>query len=243
MNQAATSDKRVFEDAEALSRYGAEWLCALAVEDDRRFAICCSGGTTPKRLYEMLAEPPLASRFPWQRVHWFWADERFVPHDSRDSNYRMVFEALFSRVEVPKANIHAIATEGLSPDQAATAYAATLKEFYGTAALAATRPLFDVTLLGIGEDGHTASLFPNHPALEERERWALPVTGARPEARITLTYPVLDSSRDVCFLATGAGKRAVVARVQSDDRTLPASRLRPAGRLHWFTDRAAAPEQ
>ena len=132
-------------------------------------------------------------------------------------------------------------TEGLSPDQAASAYETALKRFYGADTLAPNRPLFDVTLLGIGEDGHTASLFPEQPALQETRRWAVAVIGAKAEARITLTYPVLDSSREVVFLVTGKEKRIVVARAQAGDRTLPAAAVHPGGRLHWFTDRAAAP--
>src|SRR5262249_33711204 len=153
----------------------------------------------PKRLYEVLAEPAIAAHFPWSRVHWFWGDERFVPYDHPDSNYRMTHEALFSRVSIPEGRIHPIPTTPLSPEQAAAAYEATLKDFYGAGALAPERPLFDVTLLGIGEDGHTASLFPGHPALEDTAHWALPIIGAKAEDRITLTYPVLDSSRDVVF--------------------------------------------
>jgi len=242
MTETLPAENRVFEDPEALARNTAEWLCARALASDRRFAICCSGGSTPKRLYEVLAEPAIASRFPWERAHWFWGDERFVPHDHPDSNYRMVSDALLSRVAVPAGNIHAVPTAGLSPEESAAAYEQTLKAFYGAGTLAATRPLFDVTLLGIGEDGHTASLFPGHPALEEEGRWVVAVIGAKSEARITLTYPALDSSRDAAFLVAGAGKRKVVARARSGDRTLPAARIRPVGRLHWFTDRAAASE-
>jgi 6-phosphogluconolactonase len=240
MTETAPAENRVFEDAEALARNAAEWLCARALASDRRFAICCSGGSTPKRLYEVLAEPAIASRFPWERAHWFWGDERFVPHDHPDSNYRMVCDALLSRVAVPAGNIHAVPTAGLSPEVAAAAYEQTLKVFYGADTLASTRPLFDVTLLGIGEDGHTASLFPGHPALEEEDHWAVAVIGAKSEARITLTYPALDSSREAVFLVTGAGKRKVAARARSGDRALPAARIRPVGRLHWFTDRAAS---
>jgi 6-phosphogluconolactonase len=242
VREPASVESRVFDDAEALARNVAEWLCALALAGDRPFAICCSGGSTPKRLYEVLAEPAIASRFPWRRVHWFWGDERFVPHDHPDSNFRLVDDALFSRVAVPSSNIHAIPTEPLSPEQAAAVYEKTLKDFYGADTIVPARALFDVTLLGIGEDGHTASLFPGHPALAEDHHWAVAVIGEKSEARITLTYPVLDSSRDVAFLVTGEGKRGVVARAQSGDGTLPAARIRPVGRLHWFTDRAAASE-
>ena len=242
MTQAATAEVLVFENAETLARNVAKWLCALAQASDRTFAVCLSGGSTPQRLYELLGEAAIASRFPWSRAHWFWGDERFVPHDHRDSNYRMVHEALLSRVPVPKDNIYAIPTEGLSPQQSAAVYETTLKRFYGAEIIVPNRPLFDVTLLGIGEDGHTASLFPGQPALEERRRWAVEVIGAKSEPRITLTYPVLDSSRDAAFLVTGEGKRGVVARAQAGDRTIPAAGIHPVGRLHWFTDRAAAPE-
>jgi 6-phosphogluconolactonase len=240
MMEAVSTADRTFEDPEALARNTAEWLCGRALASESTFAVCCSGGSTPRRLYEMLAEPALAARFPWGRVHWFWGDERFVPHDHPDSNYRMVRDALFAHVAVPDSNIHPIPTENLSPEQSAGAYEETLKTYYGATALAPARPLFGVTLLGIGEDGHTASLFPGHPALEEQRRWAVAVIGAKSEARITLTYPALDSSRDAAFLVTGAGKREVAARARSGDPTLPAGRIRPVGRLHWFTDRAAA---
>lgn len=242
MMDAALAENHTFENAEALARGVAEWLCDLAQANDRAFAVCLSGGSTPRRLYELLATTEFASRFPWSRVHWFWGDERFVPHDSRDSNYGMARDAFLSRVPVPADNVHAIPTEGLSPEQAATAYEATLKRFYGADTLAPGRPLFDVTLLGIGEDGHTASLFPGQPALQEKRRLVVPVIGAKSEPRITLTYPALDSSRDVAFVVTGEGKRDAVKRTQNGDRATPAALVRPTGRLHWFTDRAAATE-
>jgi len=240
---AALSENRVFENAEALARNGAEWLCSLARASERAFALNLSGGSTPRRLYECLAAPNIASRFPWNRAHWFWGDERFVPHDHPDSNYRMAREAFLARVPVPPDNIHAVPTEGLSPDQAAAAYETTLKRFYGADALDPDRPLFDVTLLGIGDDGHTASLFPGQPALRETRRWAVAVIGAKAEARITLTYPALDSSRDLAFVVTGREKREVVARAMDGDRTIPAGAVRPVGRLHWLMDRAATMER
>ena len=241
MVDAASTENRTFESTEALAHDVAEWLCGLARASDRIFAVCLSGGSTPRRLYECLAAPDIASRFPWSRTHWFWGDERFVPHDHPDSNFRMARDAFLSRVPVPDDNIHAVPTEGLSPDQAASAYETMLTRFYGADTLAPDRPLFDVTLLGIGEDGHTASLFPGQPTLQETRRWAVAVVGAKAEARITLTYPVLDSSREVAFLVTGKEKRGVVARAQAGDRTLPAAVVHPVGLLHWFTDRAAAP--
>jgi 6-phosphogluconolactonase len=241
MTDAASDENRTFENAETLAHNVAEWLCALAHASHRVFAVCLSGGSTPRRLYELLADPAFASRFPWSRTHWFWGDERFVPHDDRDSNYRMARDAFLSRVPVPDDNVHAVPTEGLSPDQAAAAYETTLKRFYGAEIIVPNRPLFDVTLLGIGENGHTASLFPGQPALQETRRWAVAVIGAKSEPRITLTYPVLDSSHDAAFLATGKEKREVVAHALAGDRRIPAAMVRPVGRLHWFLDRAAAP--
>jgi 6-phosphogluconolactonase len=242
MVDLALVGNHTFEDAEILAHDVAEWLCDLARASDRAFAVCLSGGSTPRRLYELLATPEIASRFPWSRVHWFWGDERFVPHDHPDSNFGMARDAFLSRAPVPNDNVHAIPTEGLSPEQAAAAYETKLKRFYGSDTLASGRPLFDVNLLGIGEDGHTASLFPGQPALRETQRWVVAVIGAMPQPRITLTYPAIDSSRDVAFVVTGRGKQDVVARAQAGDRTIPAGLVRPVGRLHWFTDRAAAAE-
>jgi 6-phosphogluconolactonase len=233
--------ERVFEGAEALAQTVAEWLCALAQASSRPFSVCLSGGSTPRLMYERLATPAIASRFPWPRAYWFWGDERFVPHDDPASNYRMAREALLSRVPIPGRNIHPIPTEGVSPEQAADAYEATLKRFYGSNILTPERPLFDVTLLGIGDNGHTASLFPGRPALRETQRWAVATIGVKSEPRITLTYPALDSSRDVAFLATGEEKRDMVARARAGDREIPAGMVRPIGRLHWFLDRAASP--
>ena len=238
--ELATAETRVFEDAEMLARYAAEWLCARALASDRAFAVCLSGGSTPRRVYGLLAEPAIASRFPWRRVHWFWGDERFVPPNHPDSNYRMVRDELLLRVPVPGENIHAIPTSGLSPEEAAAAYEATLKGFYQADTINADRPLFDVTFLGIGEDGHTASLFPGHPTLDVKDRWVVAIADARPEIRITLTYPVLESSRDAVFLVTGEGKREPAARARAGDWALPAGRIRPVGRLYWFLDRFAA---
>jgi len=232
---------RVFESAETLALNVAAWLCALAQASDHVFAVCLSGGSTPRRLYERLATPAIAARFPWSRSHWLWGDERFVPHTHPDSNFRLADEAFLAGVPVPGANVHAVPTEGLSPDASAAAYEATLKRFYGDEALAAERPLFDVTLLGIGEDGHTASLFPGQPALQERRRWAVAVIGARHEPRITLTYPALDSSRQVVFLVTGREKQVVLTRVRDGSSNLPAAMVRPVGHLHCFTDRSAEP--
>jgi 6-phosphogluconolactonase len=180
------------------------------------------------------------TRFPWDDVHWFWGDERFVPPDHPDSNFRMVDEALLSVAPIPREHIHAVPTEGTLAD-AAAAYEAALKNFYGEDRLDPLRSLFDVTLLGLGEDGHTASLFPGDPALDENERWVVGVERKNTGPRITLTYPALNSGRMVAFLVTGARKREILARALAGDPQLPAARIRPTGHIVWFADRAAAP--
>jgi 6-phosphogluconolactonase len=173
-------------------------------------------------------------------VHWFWGDERFVPWDHPDSNYRMAWDAMLAHVPAPAQNIHGIATTG-DPGDAARAYERVLKSYYGAETLDSARPLFDVELLGLGPDGHTASLFPGTEVLEERQRWVAEVVGAKPEVRITLTYPLLESSRHTSFLVAGEDKRDALTRVLAGDPELPAARLRPAGELVWLVDVQAQP--
>jgi 6-phosphogluconolactonase len=225
-------------DAEALARQAAQWISGLAAAGHGRFAICLSGGSTPRRLYQLLAQSPFRDVMPWDRVHWFWGDERLVPWDDKASNYRMAHEAMLSRAPVPAANIHGIKTAG-TPQEAAGAYERELKSFYQADALDPARPLLDAQLLGLGPDGHTASLFPGTSLLEVRDRWVAEIVGARPEPRITLTYPALESSRHTAFLVAGADKQPMLARVLAGDPALPAARLRPVGSLTWFVDTAA----
>ncbi|HET6726138.1 MAG TPA: 6-phosphogluconolactonase [Gammaproteobacteria bacterium] len=227
-------------DTDSLARRAADWLLDVALAKDGGIAIALSGGSTPRRLYELLAEPPWCERFPWRKTHWFWGDERFVPPTDARSNFRMVNEALLSRVPVPAANVHPMPTEAVTPAAAAADYAAELQRFYGTPELDVTRPLFDVVLMGLGSDGHTASLFPGTAALDERKLWAVAVEGVQPEARVTLTYPVLESCREAAFLVAGAEKRAAFDRLRSGDKGIPAGRFMPKGRLNCFADVAAA---
>jgi 6-phosphogluconolactonase len=239
MTTPSRANLEILADREALSRRVAAWLLELAIATNSIFAVCLAGGSTPQRFYEHLAEPPYRGAFPWSRTHWFWGDERFVPHDNALSNYRMVREALLAHAPIPATNIHPIPTQGLSPEMAAAVYERELKTFYGAAHLDPARPLFDVNLLGLGEDGHTASLFPGNPVLAERDKWVSAVIGAKPEARITLTYPVLESSRHAAFLVAGEDKRAIFKRLRLEDDSLPASHLRPTGTLWFFSDTAA----
>ena len=230
----------IAKDLEDLAHRAAHWIADIAGRSQGRFAVSLSGGSTPRRLYQLLTEPPFREAMPWDRIHWFWGDERFVPPDHPDSNYRMAREAMLSRAPVPAANIHPIETGG-DPATAARAYERTLKSFYGAETLDPARALFDIELLGLGPDGHTASLFPGTKVLDERQRWVAEVIGAKPEERITLTYPVLESSRHTAFLAAGADKREPLARVLAGDQVLPAARVQPSGHLVWFVDEQAYP--
>lgn len=232
----------VYKDPDTLAGEVASWLVSRATGSDL-FSVCLSGGSTPKRLYEMLASPAFLDRFPWSKTHWFWGDERFVPAGAKDSNYRMTREAMLSKAPVPEENIHRIVTEVASAEDAAAGYERALRHFYRADALAEERPLFDVTLLGLGPDGHTASLLPGAPVLEERQRWVAAVAHGRPEARITLTYPALESSRAIAFLVTGADKAEMLARVRSGGSDVPAARLCSRAESFWFADRAAAGDE
>jgi 6-phosphogluconolactonase len=240
MTNPSKAKLEILADPEALARRTADWMLGLATAKKGVFAIALSGGSTPRRLYELLAGSPYCDVFPWSRTHWFWGDERFVPHDDIQSNYLMVREAMLSHAPVPEVNIHPIPTEVLSANAAASIYEQELKGFYGADDFEQGRPFFDIVLLGLGVDGHTASLFPNTDVLGMRDRWVAAVIGAKAEARITLTYPALESSRHAAFLISGEEKRDVFNRLRHGDSSLPAARLHPAGELIWFADEAAA---
>ncbi|MGD0307166.1 MAG: 6-phosphogluconolactonase [Candidatus Acidiferrales bacterium] len=213
-----------------------------AVAKRGKFGIALSGGHTPEKLYSMWAGTDrYRNETPWNLVHIFWGDERYVGPDDPLSNYRMTRETLLSHVPIPEANVHPVPTQLPTPAQTAEAYEGELKKFFGNSA-----PAFDVTLLGIGPEGHTASLFPNSPALEEKTRWVLPVVApATPPNRITFTPVVLNQSRNTYFLVAGKDKRPILdaIRAEPDDKVsqFPAARIRPTdGRVIWFLDNAAA---
>lgn len=241
MAETSVSSGKVttFDTGAVLADEVANWLLGLALGTREPFRLCLSGGSTPKTLYQRLSEPPFQSEFPWSRTMLFFGDERFVPITDKDSNYKMVANTLLSRIEIPPQNVFRMKTELPSAAEAAHAYEATLMDVYGGPTLDPGRPLFDVMLMGLGPDGHTASLLPGQPVLEERERWVAEVAQGRPEARITLTYPALESSRAMAFLVAGPEKQAMLAHVRSGATDVPAGRLETSAEVHWFTDRAA----
>jgi 6-phosphogluconolactonase len=237
---------RVVADAEAVARAAAEEVveaAARAIAERGRFTVALAGGSTPRRLYALLADAagPFRGRVAWDRVHAFFGDERHVPPDHPDSNFRMAREALLGHVAV--ASVHRMRGELPDAAEAARAYEAELGRFFALDPAKDPPPRLDLVLLGLGPDGHTASLFPGTDVLEERRRWvAAPRVERLGTDRITLTLPVLDRARRVVFVVSGAEKAEAVARVLApDEAPPPAARVRPEpGALRWILDRAAA---
>lgn len=215
-----------------------------SISERGRFSWALAGGSTPKELYELLASPEFAGQVEWSRVEVFWGDERCVPPNSSDSNYKMAHEALLSRVPVPPSSIHRMAGE-LTPAIAAERYNAELRRAFPDAQYPETPPSLDLILLGMGDDGHTASLFPGSPALQETRDWTRAVQKGE-QWRLTLTFPILNAGREIAFLVTGAAKRTMLENVlnaKGDGCPWPSAGVRPTqGRVTWFVDREAAPQ-
>lgn len=226
----------IFDDAEALAAGAASFIAEAMQGCVAPFRLCLSGGSTPRAAYKLLAQK---NGLPWDCTEMFFGDERFVTPDNPDSNYRMVRETLLAGGHVQPRALMPMQTDG-TPDEAAFLYEEELRQQYGASVLDPAVPLFNLMLLGIGPDGHTASLIPGQPVLQERERWVAAVPQGRDEVRLTLTYPALESSRLTVFLAAGADKAETIARVRAGDATLPAGALRPQGDVVWLLDRAAA---
>ena len=230
-------------DAADLAKAAAQRLLARMAANSGRIAICLTGGSSPKKLYELLATDPYCGKIPWDRVHWFIGDERFVPASDERNNMAMARRTFLDRL-APADHIHPIPADAASPDDSAGRYEAELKSFYGALTLDPARPLFDLVLMGIGPDGHTASLFPGYPDVEERTRWVVGVPRANVEPfvpRVSLTLPVLASCREMLFEVSGSGKRAILTRVLSGGN-LPAARARSDGETVFLADQAALPE-
>jgi 6-phosphogluconolactonase len=235
---ATDADIVLVSDPEALAREAARRFTDLtreAVASRGRFSVALSGGSTPGLLYRLLAENPHRAQIPWEGVHLFWGDERCVPPNDPGSNYRMAEDVLISRVPLPPGNVHRVRGE-LEPTTAARAYERQLAEFF-----CGLRTRFDLVLLGLGSDGHTASLFPDSSVLNETERLATTVQAHyedRPAQRVTLTLPAINSAREILFLVSGRDKAAITKAVlEGPADQLPAQRILPAaGQLTWLLD-------
>jgi len=227
----------VVDDPAALANAAAERLMRRIDANPGRIAICLAGGSSPKQLYRLLSTDPFADRIPWERVHWFIGDERFVAAGDPLNNMAMA-RSIFLDSLAPSANIHPIPTDTAGPDESALRYERELQAFCGASRLDPARPLFDLVLMGVGPDGHTASLFPDDPALEEKTRWVVGVGQAHVQPfvpRVTLTF---SSCREMLFEIAGAEKRAILTRLAAGEN-LPANRARSAAETVWLVDRAA----
>ena len=242
MGAAVTSDVRVHPDLGALSRGCARAIVDAITEHTRggdRFTLALAGGGTPRALYRILATEHRNS-IPWSQVHLFWGDERYVPYDDPRSNYRLVQDSLLGEVPIPRDNVHPMPTDFPEPGDAARAYERELKTNFS-----APWPRMDLVLLGMGGDGHTASLFPGSPALGEQARWVVDVRApVDPPVRLTLTLPVLNHAAAIFFLVAGAEKAEALRRALTgppDPLACPAAAVRPVGgRPVWWVDETAA---
>jgi 6-phosphogluconolactonase len=244
MTAASHPQLVVVADAAALAQAAARRLIDRT-RNGNRAAVCLTGGSSPLGLYRLLAADPWRGEVPWTRVHWFMGDDRFVPERDPLSNMGAARRAFLDSVLAPPQTIHPIATTANDPADAARRYEDELKQFYGADRLDPGRPLFDLVLMGLGPDGHTASLFPHSPALEEKQRWVIgvPKAGMEPFVpRVTLTFPALASTREMLFLVDSADKRPILGRVLGGE-DLPAHRAYAQGDLVWLIIRAAAPER
>ena len=214
----------------------------VAIEEHGQYTMALSGGKTPALLYSLLASE-FSERIGWNSVHLFWGDERFVPQDHQDSNFRMAYHAWISKVPIPHQNIHPISTETETPEEAARSYEKTLKEFFNPPDNKSI-PAFDAILLGVGTDGHTASLFPGSRVLDEKSRWVVSVEAPPsvfPKKRITLTLPLINSSREVFFFAFGDEKknvlRAIFEEPEKAKKVYPAAMVKAQERLLWYVEK------
>ena len=238
-------DVLVAADAESLARIGAHlvraWLLEAAARGDAPARVAVSGGSTPRAMFRILAGLAL----PWEKTEWFWVDERAVPADHPRSNYGAARADLFERVPVPPAQVHPLTPDGPDLDAVARRYEALLAQRFGLRGPGGEAPAFDVMLLGIGDDGHTASLFPGEATVEVTDRWVAAVpAGEGREERLTLTSPVIAAARRSIMLVQGEGKREAIRRARSagDLRDVPARVTRQVrGELYWLVDQAARP--
>ena len=239
-----TADVRVYSDVNELSFHAAQAAVAVirnAVDEAGSCSLVLSGGETPRVLYTLFASR-FRDEIPWTQVHLFWGDERYVPQADAHSNYRMAKDTLLQHVPCPAANIHPMPTHFPDPDAAARDYEATLRSRFPGA-----WPRFDLLLLGLGPEGHTASLFPGSQAIADATRWVLSVTApTEPAVRLTLTPPALSQAAHIYFLVAGSGKAGALSHVVSgtaDPQIYPAAAIQPAnGKTTWWVDHGAATE-
>ena len=233
---------RVYPNLDVLSQAAADFFLKLAeqsIKESGRFTVALSGGSTPQPLYQNLSSKRRQHKLDWGKTHLFWGDERCVPPDHPDSNYRMAREILLSQIEVPERNIHRVPTE-MDPRMAAFSYEERLRAFFKD-----PLPQFDLVLLGMGDDGHTASLFPHSAGLNEEERWFIANFAPERETwRLTLTKNAINAARNIAVLVAGSSKAGMLSKVLEGDyepAEKPIQLISPtAGKMTWFVDQDAA---
>ena len=233
----------ITSDASQLAAKGAQIFCKTAKETialQGRFAVAVSGGSTPRAMHRLMSQEPYLSDIPWQKTHIFWVDERMVAFDHPDSNFGTAKKDFLNIIPIPSDHVYPIPVM-TRPEEGTALYQAKLKTFFHD--MSSDNPVFDLILLGIGKDGHVASLFPGRPQIKEANRWVLNVKGGQPNVfRLTLNYTVLNNARQILFLVSGSGKAAIVKTLlENSQAQLPAVKIRPPnGRVIWLLDQAAA---
>jgi 6-phosphogluconolactonase len=235
----------IFSSPTLLSQAAAELVLRAVKETlqtQDRVTLCLSGGSTPREFYSLLACEPYCGQIPWEKVHIFWGDERHIPLSEPDNHYRMAMDLFLSKVPIPSENIHRVLVETSEPDEVAKQYESEIKAFFGV--LREAVPAFDVVFLGMGSDGHTASLFPETTAVKEGTRWVVSnFVPRRGLTRITLTFPILNQARNIVFLVSGSSKAEMLRSVLQGSQNaslFPAQLIRPeSGHLMWFVDQDA----
>ena len=239
--KSVSSIIKIFNSPEEFQKGCTNYIVNIILECINSYGRCTialSGGSTPKSIYKLLGSVEYLSRIPWENIYLFWGDERCVPPFDPDNNFKMVDETLTSKVPIPSQNIFRIHSEE-TPLEAANDYENTLRSFFSNN----TFPSFDIMLLGLGEEGHTASLFPGSTAMDENQRWVVSTYVEKLKAyRITLTFPVINSAKHIIFLVAGSNKAEILKNIFADDQNnIPAKKVRPNnGKLTWLLDKDAA---
>lgn len=236
--RTANTVTTIWPDASALAHAAAHLIVDIsnkAVQQKGYCSIALSGGSTPKLLFSLLAKSPYKNNIPWKKIYFAFGDERFVPPTSDDSNYKMAMDSMLSLVPVPKKNILAVETVKLKPEPSAKQYEKDLSAFV------TKKNPFDLVLLGIGEEGHTASIFPNSPLLEDKKRVRSTWVEEKQMQRISFTLSFINQAKNIAFLVSGAGKSAILKTLRSaKGKKLPAARVQATKTTYWFLDEAAA---
>jgi len=239
-----------YENLEKLSKNAADFIIGLinnTLKSQNFFTIALSGGNSPRLIYSLLAQKGFSSKVNWQKVFIFWGDDRYVPHTHFESNYRMAYETLLSKINIPQENIFRIPTEVATPEDAAILYEKIMKKLFikfGAIDVKKALPVFDLIILGVGRDGHTASIFPGHKAVNEQKRWVTHIKAHQRVTlhdRITITLPVINAAKNVMFIISGEGKGKIIKDILEQKKqgtVYPAAKIKPEdGQTVWFIDK------